>query len=274
MPTEGAYERFRRNNSVKSGCLNRKTSLFIENHESSTTVTVDRTGDVLPVVIVMTDANGADTSLVYTYQSDDLILGDYITWKDTYHFFILEPVHIIKEVDFKKFKALECNVKLNNEIWAYFKGNMTSFRNTSLKANLAETSSLQPVIVAPINAALSINGYVTINGQNWRIVDADMDTISGIGYYYIERDLNARNLETELDTLEENGEAPTANTLYVSQEVSIPTERGFIVADKNIKILRKVAGAVVVKVLEAGVLNVIVLRDGVQTTIRYEVKEV
>lgn len=89
---------------------------------------------------------------------------------------------------------------------------MTSFKNTTLKGSSYEEVTSQPVVIAPINDKMILNGYIIINEQNWRIVDADRDTINGIGYYYIEKDLNSRNLEQELDELEDNGEAPTATT--------------------------------------------------------------
>lgn len=271
---ENAYDRFRRLHSVKNGCLKRKTSFFIENHESSTTITVDRTEEQLPAVLVMNDYDGPDTASVFVYSKEDLKSGDYFVWNEEVHFFVLEQVHVIKDVDYHKFKALECNVLVNGTIWAYFKGNMTSFKNTTLKGSSYEEVTSQPVVIAPINDEMILNGYIIINEQNWRIVDADRDTINGIGYYYIEKDLNSRNLEQELDELEDNGEAPTATTWYVGQTITLDTEQGYITADKNIKITKRTAKSVTFTILESGLVHVSTREGGNIKTRNYTVKEV
>lgn len=271
---ENAYERFRRLHTVKNNCLRSKTSLFIENHESSTTIVVDRTEESIPAVIVMTAADGPDNAYLYVYDEADIMRGDYFTWNEEEKFFVLDKERIIKDVDYHKYKVLECNVLVNNSFWAYFKGNMTSFKNTTLKSNGYEQVTSQPLLIAPINSELKLNGYITINDQNWRVVDADRDTINGIGYYYVEKDLNSRNLENDMDELEENGEAPTATTWYKGQTVSVVTEKGYIKADKNIQIIKRTVTSVTFKLLESGVIHVAVQESGEIKEHTYTVKEV
>lgn len=43
---------------------------------------------------------------------------------------------------------------------------MTSFKNTTLKSNGYEQVTSQPLLIAPINSELKLNGYITINDQN------------------------------------------------------------------------------------------------------------
>lgn len=111
---ENAYERFRRLHTVKNNCLRSKTSLFIENHESSTTIVVDRTEESIPAVIVMTAVDGPDNAYLYVYDEADIMRGDYFTWNEEEKFFVLDKERIIKDVDYHKYKVLECNVLVNN----------------------------------------------------------------------------------------------------------------------------------------------------------------
>jgi hypothetical protein len=273
VPNENAYERFRRVHKVSDSCNKKKTAYFIQNHESSTEITVERTSEELPAVIVMNHAEGADNSLLYVHADADINLGDYFNWKEEYHFFVLERVTIIKDVDFKKFTALECNVLVNDRFWAFYVGNKRAYKTTSLLGGYYETDTLQPILIAPINDELKQNGYINFNNQTWRIVSADLDSINGIGYYYIDHSLNARDLESENDELEDSGEKPSANTLYVGQELTVETEKGYIVAD-NITIIKRTATSATFKATVAGRLTVTTRRDGKDVTISYEVREV
>lgn len=273
MPTENAYERFRRIHRVGESCNKKKTSYFIQNHESSTDITVLRTEETLPAVLVMNHAEGADNSLVYVQSEADLRLGDYFTWREDHHFFALEQVSIVKDVDYKKFTALECNVLVNNNFWAFFAGNKRAFKTTSLMAGYYEELTLQPVLIAPVNSELVENGYITINNQNWRIISADLDSISGIGYYYINHDLNTRDLDAELEELEDTDTAPTASTIYVGQEITVETEQGYIAAN-NIIITKRTATTATFKPTATGALQVTVRRNGVEAYISFDVREV
>lgn len=270
---EGAFERFRRTNTVKDNCTTKKTSYFIEHHLSSTNILVERTNENLPAVLVVNDTEGADQFLTFVYQDADIQLGDYFTWKEDNHFFILESVHIIKEVDYKKFRALECNAVTSDGKWIYFKGNMKTYRDIALKGNY-EINSLNPVVIAPISAGFVINGDFVMNNQTWHIVDADLDTIKGIGYYYVERDLNPRNMEADIEALEDADALDPANTLYVGEKVTLSTYKGYIEADKAITILSRSANSVEFAANEAGDMRVIVRNSGgANVTYIYSVKE-
>lgn len=271
--SENAFERYRRVNSVKDNCTKKKTSYFIEHHVSSTKIHVERTDETIPSVLVVNDAEGADQFLTFVYDEEDIQLGDYFTWKETNHFFILEQVHVIKEVDYKKFRALECNMVTSDGIWLYFRGNMKTYRDIALRGGY-ELNSLQPVVIAPIGAGLKINGYFTANSQVWHIVDADLDTINGIGYYYVERDLNPRNMEDELEALDEAGELDTSNTLYIGEKVKLHTYRGYYTSNKHINIDSRSNNSITFAATEPGEL-VVVVRDesGIDRRYTYMVKE-
>lgn len=271
MQNESPFARFRRTNTTKNNCTKRKTSYFIENHLSSTTIYVERTDITIPAVLVVNDKEGADEFLTFVYAEEDIQLGDYFTWKETNHFFILEDVHVIKEVDYKKFKALECNAQTSDGVWLHFKGNMRTFKDNTIRQNY-EINGLKPLIIAPLHDSLKINGYITIDNQTWHIIDADVDSIHGIGYYYVERDLNDRNLEEELDILVENDELDSNNTLYVGEECTLATTRGFIEAN-DIEIINRTVDSITFKPLKKGELSVVVIQNNQRLIYNYEVKE-
>lgn len=111
------------------------------------------------------------------------------------------------------------------------------------------------------------------NGKNWRITDADLETSRVIGYYYVERDLIPRDYEQDVEDLEDSGEMPNANTLYVGKETEVSTENGYIRAD-DIKIIKRANDKVTLIPLKAGALSIVVLKDGSYETIDCIVKEV
>lgn len=273
MPSEGAFERYRRANSVANNCIKKKTSYFIEHHLSSTEIYVERTQETLPAVLVVNDSEGIDSFLTFVYENEDIQLGDYFTWKENNHFFVLEKVHIIKEVDYKKFRALECNAVTSEGHWISFRGNMKSYRNTSLRGQV-ELTSLQPVVIAPISANLQINKTFVVGTQHWKVIDADLSTINGIGYYYVQRDLNPRDLEAEQDELYDNGTMVSSNTIYVGEQITLTTERGYIISPSPIQIISKSATSVTFAANQTGPLSVTVRQDSIDKTFNYDVKEV
>jgi hypothetical protein len=136
-----------------------------------------------------------------------------------------------------------------------------------------EVNGLKPLIIAPLHDSLKINGYITIDNQVWHIVDADVDSIHGIGYYYVERDLNARDIEAEIEALEENGELDGPSVIYVDQGVTLISQYGFIRSSADIEILKRDANSVTFCPKSAGYISVTIRQDNIEKTYNYEVKE-
>jgi hypothetical protein len=110
---ENAYDRYRRNFNIQKDCLRKKTAYFIENHESSVAINVLRTEEDIPAVLVFSDKEGADEAYLFVSANDDFQVQDYFTWNST-TFFAFEKVEVVKEVDYIKYKVLQCNVFVNN----------------------------------------------------------------------------------------------------------------------------------------------------------------
>lgn len=216
---EGAYERYRRRQEVLKSCNVKKTGMFIENSEMSTEIVVDRTGNTIPVAMVMSFKEGADELFVFSYHDADFEEGDYYTWTDQYdvehHYFTSEILTIIKEVRYKKFKSFECNVTVDNEFGAYFKSSMRGAKDSGFSVGREEDKML-PILIAPKNDALYMGAYIEIQNQTWRIVEADIYTLPSIGYYTLERAMNYIPQEIP----------DQPDVVYVGQKIKLDTYGG------------------------------------------------
>lgn len=265
---ENAYDRYRRNYQVQSGCLTKKTAYFIENHESSVMIGVNRTEEEIPAVLVFTDSEGADEILLYVNVNDDFQVQDYFTW-NSITFFAYEQVNVVKEVDYVKYKALQCNVFVNNSFWAFFRNTLRGARDNTLNGK-AEVSNLIPLLIAPRNEQLSIGGTLSFNDQVWDIEDGDIFTLTGIGYYYLSRGLNS-NDEREVDI------EITQEVYYIGSEIKLETETGYCMpkdATKNFyKIKERSMNYVIIVPTKAGMLEVNTLKQGIPVLNSILVKE-
>ena len=261
---ENVFDRFRRNSKVLSDCNKRKTAYFIKNHESSTTVKVVRTEEEIPAVLVYSHKEGADEVLLYVSSNDDVTVGDYFIWNNIY-FFTYENDHIVKEVDFLRFKALECNVFVNDSFWAFFKGGLRGVKDTSLSHN-AEGSNIVPLMIVPRNEEVIIGSTVTFDDQVWDIEDGDFYTINGIGYYYLTRGINSRD-EEEMDYkyLEPD--------YYVGSKLQFSTESGYYKANLKVKLVERNVSSVTIRPLESGKLQVTTLEQGEPVVHTLNIKE-
>ena len=261
---EGAYDRYRRILEVQNQCLKKKTAYFIENHESTVTINVNRTEEDLPAVLIFSDQEGPDEALLYVSINDDFIVHDYFTWKNT-TFFAYEQVQIAKDVDYIKFKVLMCNVFVNESFWAYFKSTLRSAKDTTMSAQ-AERSTLVPLLIAPKNEELRIGGVINFNNQTWDIEDGDIFTLSGIGYYYLSRGLNSRD-EDEYEPVEED------SYYYIGSVINLSTEGGFYNPNLKVKLKERTLNSISLIPLEAGELKVITLKDGNSVENTFVIKE-
>jgi hypothetical protein len=113
MQRSNIFERYRTLEEYRKQCLKNVDSAFIDNHESSIIININRTKEEATAVIVLTDRDGADDAYLFVRKNADFQIGDYFTWKET-TYFAYEQINIAKEVDYIKYKILECNVFVNN----------------------------------------------------------------------------------------------------------------------------------------------------------------
>lgn len=265
MQNRTAYaERFRRVAEVQDDCLKRKTAYFIENHESSTTVHVVRTDEDIPVVLVLSHNEGADEAFLYVYSDDDYQLGDYFIWNSLY-FFSYEVERVVKEVNYIKYKVLECNVFVNDNFWAFFKGTLRTTKDVGFSKNFEE-SNIVPLLIAPRNDELVVGKDIVFDNQVWDIEDGDLYTINGIGYYYLTRGVNSRdNEEIDEELLEPQ--------YYIGSKIQISTELGYYSANLLVELVERNVSSVTILPLESGELQVTTLEQGNPVIHTFIVKE-
>lgn len=264
---ENAYDRYRRNYHVQSSCLTKKTAYFIKNHESSVVINVSRTEEDIPAVLIFSDKEGADEIFLYVSVQDDFQIQDYFTW-NSFTFFAYEQVNVVKEVDYVKYKALQCNVFVNNSFWAFFRSTLRASRDNTLNGK-TEVSTLVPLLIAPRNDQLKIGGEINFNNQTWDIEDGDIFTLTGIGYYYLTRGMNSNDeREVEYDNVER---------YYIGSEIRLETEMGYCMsadATKNFyKIKERAMNYVIIVPTKAGILEVNTLKQGTPVTYSILVEE-
>ena len=263
---ENAFDRYRRTYDTQSDCLRKKTAYFLKNHESSVTIQVNRTEEEIPAVLIFSDKEGADEVTLFVSINDDFIVRDYFTWKSI-TFFAYEQIEIVKEVNYIKYKALQCNVYVNDSFWAYFKSTLRSARDNTM-SNKTEISTLIPLLIAPRNEQLTIGGRISFNDQVWDIQDGDIFSISGIGYYYLSRGMNSRDDED----WEPEEPIPT-NQYYVGSEITVSTENGYFTTNQKFKLKKRAMSFVTILPLEVGKLEVITLKQGEPITNTFIIKE-
>ena len=258
-------ERIARINAIKDQCLKNKTSYFVEHSEQSVTVTNERLNASQIVSIVMTDNDGPDEAYVFSMRDTDLQVGDYLTLEDDTCFLLYESVRIIKNVDYAKFKAFECNVLVNNSIHAYFISSQTSPKDIKMSSEF-ETSKLLPVLICPLAAGIAINDQIKINNQVWDVVECDDLSTTGIGYYTIERGTNTMSSQSNMPK-------DKSNILYTGTTFSVSTEDGYYSSETTLEVIKRTATQVIFKVPDAAEFTVITQKDGKNVETTYTVKE-
>jgi hypothetical protein len=84
------------------------------------------------------------------------------------HFLIVEEIVIIKDVQWKKYVALLCNV-LIDDMWCYFKGSEKAAISTSIRENVFLNTQAKPVLVSA--AKLGFRDKIIINNRAWMVIE-------------------------------------------------------------------------------------------------------
>lgn len=263
---ESILDKYQRIYQIKEKCIDNKTSYFLEHHESTTDIIITRTGETIKGVLVLNDQDGADSAYLYVHINADFQVCDYFTWNTT-TFFAYEQVGIVKNVDFIKFKVLQCNVLVNDSIWGYFIGPMKNIKDIGFSKN-AEFSRMVPTLICPRNDFIKTGTQITFNEQVWNVEDADIYTLTNIGYFSLSRGINAPDIE-EI----EEAELDFEHFNYVGEIITLPTENGYFVANKNVKLLKRSLDSITIQFMEEGEVSITTLNNTLPKQNNYNVKE-
>lgn len=247
----GNFDLFRRKTQIAACCAVKYRSDFIENGTSSITIYHVRRSADKSAALIITDKEGPDTSLVYTYKdtnsTNELLKGDYFIWQNKYYF-VFEDVSIVRDTGYKKQKAYQCNVnfEINKQTyWAYYVSSLAGYVGEGFQAKISIADSEKPILIVPHQDWVKLGTTIVINGKPWKIIDIDFTTNHCIDYCSLELDFIQKNAEELCDCDCEDCEIcgdcddckikypnKDENTIHCGQEITLSTEDGYFVCEE------------------------------------------
>ena len=195
------FNGFRRKAEINGNCIAGYESSFIIEGTSAVVIHNERLDASQRAAIIITDKEGPDTSLVYTYKERalelELLKGDYYTWKNN-RYLVYEDVQIVLDVNYKKQKSYQCNVTVecnNNMYGGYFVSSLARYVDTTLQSNLNITDNDKPVLVLPADNWVKIGAKIVVKNRPYKIIDIDDTTNDGIAYCSLSRDFMDKPVE-------------------------------------------------------------------------------
>lgn len=188
------FNGFRRKAEINGNCIAGYESSFIIEGTSAVVIHNERLDASQRAAIIITDKEGPDTSLVYTYKERalelELLKGDYYTWKNN-RYLVYEDVQIVLDVNYKKQKSYQCNVTVEYDgdtYGGYFVSSLARYVDTTLQSNLNITDNDKPVLVLPAKEWVKVGAKIIVKNRPYKIIDIDDCTNSGIAYCSLSRD--------------------------------------------------------------------------------------
>lgn len=261
-----ALSRFRRMAEADKRCKISSSAHFIKNHVSSTIIKVVKNHKQTDAVLLFGNEEGADNIYVYTYADENLKVGDYFIWKKKW-FLVYEDINIVREVGFKKQRAVECNAETTSNIHIAYLGSLRTYKDSRL-AKIYLESGLKPAIV--VGAGLiEIGSRIIVGGYEWEVVDGDTISIPGVDYLYVNRRTKATEVVEEVVD-DENAESIV---VYAGSTLTFNCDNGVFTADKTLKVTARTMNSATVLVpfgIESFTINAKV--DDEPVVLSYEVR--
>jgi hypothetical protein len=231
------FNSFRRKLQINDNCIAGYESAFIVEGTSAVVIHNKRLDASQKAAIIITDKEGPDTSLVYTYKERaielELLKGDYYIWnKQTY--FVYEDVQLVMDVNYKKQKSYQCNVcvQYNDSVFGgYFVSSLAKYIDTTLQSNLNITNNEKPVLVLPDCDWVKTGAKIIVKNRPYKIIDIDNCTNDGIAYCSLELDFIDKHSDGAVPVYED--------ALIAGVEQTIPITNGEFYANHKVEIVRK-----------------------------------
>ena len=228
---------------ISDSCVANYESSFIVEGTSAVKIFSLRLQAYKNAAMIITDKEGPDTSLVYTYteraKNNELLKGDYYTWKNN-TYLVYEDIDLVREVNYKKQKAYQCNVSFEYEYdcnckqtcFGYFVSSLAKYVDTTLQGSLNITDNEKPILVLPAFDWICIGLKLIISGKPYKIIDFDAITNAGIVYCSLDRDF--------VDKFEDVAVSePEDAVLYAGLENEMDIKFGYFETDKTVEIVSK-----------------------------------
>jgi hypothetical protein len=189
-----SFSLFRKKMESEEQCRLKFEQRFITEGASASQIHIVRLNEDRSAYIVMSDAEGPDSAIVFTAKQSDkmynLSKADYYIWEDKMYF-VYEDVHLGYDASYIKQKAYQCNVKFmcgDEELGGYFISSLRTYVDTEFQNRLNISDKEQPVLVMPMHEGIEVGTQLSIGNKPWKVIDFDAITNSGILYISLERD--------------------------------------------------------------------------------------
>lgn len=223
---------------------------FIQQSTSKLDIYLNEATKAIPVVFINNDKERGNESILYSYHTDGIKVGDYINALGDDHLVYKEIKNIKRENFIDSFNTILCNVLFqfnNSQVKAYFKGSLRSAysEEENLLDNFGVTSTAEAFIMVPASVGIKPNKIITIDDKNWRTLFDDNTTNKGISYITLEQYF-APDLEkiSVNETVVPTPQPDTSIYLIAGKEYTFDTENGYFVTDKKVNILNRTINAV------------------------------
>lgn len=253
------FSRFVDKNKKRTLATDEVNGRFVFNGYPTTTITCGEEKITAAVV----NKQEQEKAYIYTDLQHPLDIGSVWTTKGL-HFLIVEEIVIIKDVQWKKYIALLCNV-LIDDMWCYFKGSEKAAISTSIKENVFLNTQAKPVLVSAVK--LGFRDKIVINNRAWMVVEWDDISTQGVVYCTLEPTTISKEIEdkgiikhdnsTTTITSVSNKENSDFILIKPNTNITIPTEQGYIKASTNIDIKSRTINQIVFSI-PYGIENVII----------------
>ena len=200
------YDIFRRVQEKRKDCYDNRSAAFILEGKISQDIYHVRLNKDIKAALVFNHKEGPDDVITFSLISDTLMKSDYFVFDDV-NYLVYEDVRLTdKDVNYKKQRAVECNVSFSHngvDYKGYFVSSLRRTNDPNFKGREGIVADEGPLLILPGSVSLDINDFFSIEGKPWKIVEYDGITNKGITYFYLERDY-VRNISEEEEIVEEN----------------------------------------------------------------------
>jgi len=260
------YGTFRNRTEVNTNVTIRQASEFIEKSASSVEALRESTQSNIKAVIISEQKEGGNETILFTYASENVVIGEYITYR-TKTYMIFNQYEIIFSNEFKKHKLIECNVTLKNASVTQRAYYISSLRRYISLANGSDTqipyefSTQKPVIVTKANTNIKPGERFLVNGEPFVINDIDKLSNDGVYYMSVEKSTIIPGVDNTTTLVAQPVPTPEVDDLQgdivAGEDITISTNNGYAVFSTDVEIVSKNATTVVFQA-PIGVKNVTV----------------